>query len=208
MTNLRKIQIVLWLLVVAAGLGAAALASGVVPLPGAAPIRVEQSMASVSGPFRLTTHKGQTFTEADLRGKPFLVFFGFANCPDVCPTTLNELSSRFESIGHDADKLTALLITVDPDRDTQDALAQYMEAFDSRLIALRGNADETAAIIKSYKAYVKKVSQQNGDYTMDHAAIVYMMDVHGRFVGTLDPHEGETVQLTKLRRLVAGQTGS
>lgn len=100
--------------------------------------------------------------------------------------------------------MTTLPITVDPERDTQDLLAQYMEAFGPRFIALRGTVAETEAIAEAYKAFVRKVPLKGGDYTMGHQAIVYMMDRDGRFVGSLDRDESEEVQLAKLRRLVAG----
>jgi protein SCO1/2 len=111
---------------------------------------------------------------------------------------------HFEKLGRDADKLSTVFITVDPDRDTQDLLSQYMEAFDPRFVALRGSVAETEAIAKAYKAFVRKVPLESGGYTMDHNAIVYLMDRDGRFVSSLDPHESEDVQLAKLRRLIAG----
>lgn len=203
MSRLRTIRIVLWSLVAVAGAGATGLVTGVIPLREPEPPQAGSGIAEIGGPFRLTTHKGETLTDADLRGRPFLVFFGFTHCPDICPTTLAELTLRYETLGAEADKLTTLLITVDPERDTQELLAQYMEAFDPRFIALRGTVAETEAIAQAYKAFVRKVPLDGGGYTMDHNAIVYMMDRSGRFVGSLDQHESETVQLAKLRRLIA-----
>lgn len=213
MTALQKIRFVLWTLAVAALGGFAAVAGGLVTLSESKPATVtvaEKStgVADIGGPFRLVTHQGNVLTDTDLRGKPFLVFFGFTYCPEVCPTTMYELSNRFESLGAVGDKITTLLISIDPERDTQESMADYMQAFDPRFLALRGTPEETAAVIKAYRAYVKKVPLANGGYTMDHVAIVYMMDREGKFVGTLDPHENEDVQLAKLRRLAAGQAGS
>jgi protein SCO1/2 len=202
MSRWRSIRIVFWSLVAVAWIGATALMTGIIPFRERATLQDGSGVAAVGGPFRLKTHKGEVLTDADLRGRPFLVFFGFTHCPDVCPTTLAELSLRYEALGADADKLTMLVITVDPKRDTQEVLAQYMEAFDPRFIALRGTVAETEAIAKAYKAFVQKVPLDGG-YTMDHQAIVYMMDRDGRFVGSLDRHESEDIQLAKLRRLIA-----
>ncbi len=203
MSRWRSVRIVLWSLVVVAGIGAAALMTGIIQSPERAMLQ-EGSSIAVGGPFRLTTHKGEVLSDADLRGRPFLVFFGFTHCPDICPTTLAELTRRYEALGAAADKLTTLLITVDPQRDTQEVLAQYMEAFDPRFIALRGTLAETKAIAKAYKAFFQKVPLDGSSYTMDHQTIVYMMDRAGRFVGSLDHHESEETQLAKLRRLIAG----
>lgn len=213
MSLLQKFRIVLWTLVVVA-LGAfAAVASGLmaisVPKPAAvAAADKTTGAADVGGAFRLVTHQGKAITDVDLRGKPFLVFFGFTNCPDVCPTTMNKLTGLFESLGTDGDDIATLLVTVDPERDTQELLAQYMQAFDPRFLALRGTPEETAAMAKAYRAYVKKVPTKDGDYTMDHTAVVFMMDRDGKFVGTLDPHENEDVQIAKLKSLIGRQAGS
>lgn len=201
MTRLRTIRIVLWVLVAIAGLSAVALATGLVLFRELSPSR-SAGVADIGGPFRMTTHKGEALTDANMRGAPFLLFFGFTHCPDVCPTTLGRLSMLYEELGADADKLKTLFVTVDPERDTQQTLADYMQAFDPRIVALRGSPAETEAIGKAYKGYIQKVAIENGDYTMDHSTTVYMMDADGRFVGTLDVHEGEEVQLAKLRRLL------
>lgn len=212
MNVLQKARIVLWTLVAAAVGGLAAVTGGLVTVapPQGAVSTSEKStgVADIGGPFRLVTHHGKAITDADLLGKPFLVFFGFTNCPDVCPTTMNELTARFEDLGADGEKIATLLITVDPERDTQELLAQYMQAFDPRFLALRGTPEEITAVAMAYRAYVKQVPLTDGDYTMDHAAIVYMMDRDGKFVGTLDPHEDEVVQITKLRGLIKRQAGS
>jgi len=204
MNRMRMIRIALWGLVAVACIAVAGVASGVLPIQKSPPVQTGSDIPDIGGPFRLTTHKGTVLTDADLHGRPFLVFFGFTNCPDICPTTLSELTMHLEKLGRDADKLSTVFITVDPDRDTQDLLSQYMEAFDPRFVALRGSVAETEAIAKAYKAFVRKVPLESGGYTMDHNAIVYLMDRDGRFVSSLDPHESEDVQLAKLRRLIAG----
>lgn len=202
MNRFRTLRLILWSLVVVAAIatGIAVWALRARPLPGP---QIASSLADIGGPFRLMTHKGQPFGDADLRGRPHLLFFGFTHCPDVCPTTLSELTQRYEALGKDADKLTTLLVTVDPERDTPELLKEYMAAFDPRFIALRGTNAETEAIASAYKAYVKKVPLEGGGYTMDHTTIVYMLDRKGRFAGALDRHEDEEVQLAKLRSLIS-----
>jgi protein SCO1/2 len=149
--------------------------------------------------------KGDIVTPESLRGRPYLVFFGFTHCPDICPTTLTELTLLYRKLGRDGDKITTLLITVDPERDTQDSLVQYMESFDSRFLAVRGTTEETDAAVKAFKAHKEKVPLQGGGYTMDHTAGVFMMDANGVFSGILDSHESEDVRLQKLRRLIAAR---
>ncbi|MBX3576368.1 MAG: SCO family protein [Rhizobiaceae bacterium] len=157
--------------------------------------------ARIGGPFQLTSHKGEVFNNAKLAGKPYLVFFGFTFCPDICPTTLFELTDLMAEMGPAADRITPILITVDPERDTQGVLAEYMTAFDPRIVALRGSATETDAAAKAFAAFYAKVPTENGSYTMDHTAGVYLMDSAGQFAGTLDMDEPRDVRLTKLRQL-------
>ena len=147
---------------------------------GGAPIIA--ASPQVGGPFRLTDQNGKTITDADLKGRPFLVFFGFTHCPDVCPTSLFEISEIFDKLGNDADKVNALFVTVDPERDTPAALKDYLSSFNPHVIGVGGDADALAAVAKAYRVYYKKVPLKDGDYTMDHTAIVYLMDKNGHFV--------------------------
>tara|TARA_R100000365_G_C2729986_1_gene60427 strand:- start:70 stop:690 length:621 start_codon:yes stop_codon:yes gene_type:complete len=163
-------------------------------------------IAAIGGPFQLTSHQGGTIDNAALAGKPYLAFFGFTHCPDVCPTTLYELSDLMNELGPVADQFNVLFFTVDPERDSQELLAQYMTAFDDRILALRGNRQETDAVVKAFAANARKVPLEGGEYTMDHTAGVYMMDAESQFVGTLDMHEPREIRLQKLRRLV-GEIG-
>jgi protein SCO1/2 len=147
---------------------------GSAPLTGVA--------SAVGGPFKLTDQNGKTITDQDLKGRPFLVFFGFTHCPEVCPTALFEMSEVFNKLGPDADKINALFITVDPERDTPAVLKDYLSSFNPRLIGVGGDADALAAVAKAYRVYYKKIPLEAGDYTMDHTAIVYLMDKNGQFV--------------------------
>jgi len=145
---------------------------------GAAP-----GSAAIGGPFKLTDQNGQPITDADLKGKPFLVFFGYTHCPDVCPTTLFDVSEVMRSLGTDADRTKAVFITVDPDRDTPAVLKDYLSSFDPHLIGATGDEAALNRVEKEYRVYAKKVpTGKDGDYSMDHSAIVYLMDKQGRFV--------------------------
>ena len=208
MTALKIIRIVAWGAIVMLG-GLVVGFSGLLPrneqLPTAGNV-ARSGVVAIGGPFELTTHKGQTFSNVDVAGKPYLMFFGFTRCPDVCPTTLTELSSLMEELGSDADRVTPLFVTVDSERDNQQTLAEYMTAFDRRIIGLRGTPEQTDAAVKAYKAYYKKVPLEGGDYTIDHTAGVFLMSADGRFIGKLDMHEPRETRVAKLRRLVKKQS--
>jgi protein SCO1/2 len=138
--------------------------------------------SAIGGPFTLTDQDGKTVTDANFKGKPLLVFFGYTHCPDVCPTTLFELSEVLRALGGDADKAQAVFISTDPERDTPPVLKDYLSSFDPHLRGLTGTVDQVTAAEKNYRVYAKKVPTANGDYTMDHTALVYLMDKQGRFV--------------------------
>ena len=138
--------------------------------------------AAIGGPFQLTDQAGQTVTEKEMQGRPTLIFFGFTHCPDVCPTSLFEISEVLRAMGQDADKVNAYFISVDPERDTTDAMKDYLSSFDPHLKGLTGPPDDLAKVISEYRVYAKKVPLKDGDYTMDHTALVYLMDREGKFV--------------------------
>jgi protein SCO1/2 len=138
--------------------------------------------SAIGGPFKLTDHNGKAITDQDLKGRPFLVFFGFTHCPDVCPTTLFEVSEVLRSLPPKAKDARALFVTVDPERDTPAVLKDYLASFDPRIIGVTGDPDAVSAMEKAYRVYAKKVPLEGGNYTMDHTALVYLMDKDGRFV--------------------------
>ncbi|MGY3236407.1 protein SCO1/2 [Bradyrhizobium sp. USDA 4448] len=138
--------------------------------------------AAIGGPFQLTDQNGKTVTDQNLKGKPTLIFFGYTHCPDVCPTSLFEMSEVLRAMGKDADKVNAIFISVDPERDTPATMKDYLSSFDPHLEGLSGDPAETAKVIASYRVYAKKVPTKDGDYTMDHTALIYLMDRDGRFV--------------------------
>ncbi|MFZ0846952.1 MAG: SCO family protein [Pseudolabrys sp.] len=138
--------------------------------------------SAIGGPFNLIDQDGKQITDADLKGKPFLVFFGYTHCPDVCPTTLFDLSEMMHALGKDADRANALFISVDPERDTPAVMKDYLSSFDPHLRAATGGEKAIDAAEKAYRVYAKKVPGEHGDYSMDHTALVYLMDKQGRFV--------------------------
>lgn len=158
------------------------------------------SPMSLERSFSLVDHTGKPVTDKDFLGKPHLRFFGFTNCPDVCPTTLSWLSDLVEQSGRD---VPILLISVDPERDTPAVLADYISSFGPNIIGLTGATQQVDEVIKNWKAYAKRVPQENGGYTMDHTASVYLIDGNGAFRGTLDIHDASpAANLTKLKRLL------
>jgi protein SCO1/2 len=161
---------------------------------------IAQQIAAIGGPFKLIDQNGQTVTDQDLKGRPFLVFFGFSHCPDVCPTTLFEVSEILRALGPDADRTRAFFITVDPERDTPAVIKDYLSSFDPHLSGLTGNPAEIAAVAKAYRVYFKKVPLEQGGYTMDHTAIVYLMDKEGRFVSPFNLKRPTDAAATDLRR--------
>lgn len=160
------------------------------------------AVAGIGGPFALIDNKGKPVTERDYLGKPALVFFGFTNCPDVCPTTLFELTTRLKELGPEADRLNVVFITVDPERDTPQQLALYLSSFDPHITGLSGTPENVAAAMIAYRVYARKVPLEGGGYTMDHTATIYMMNSKGQFVGHLNYQEPEATARAKLRRLL------
>ena len=138
--------------------------------------------AAIGGAFQLTDQAVQTVTEKNLQGKPTLIFFGFTHCPDVCPTSLFEISEVLRAMGKDADRVNAYFISVDPERDTAAAMKDYLSSFDPHLKGLTGAPDAVAKVISGFRVYAKKVPLKDGDYTMDHTALIYLMDRDGKFV--------------------------
>jgi protein SCO1 len=174
--------------------GAVLIVTGRVSAP------VAQQVAAIGGPFKLVDQNGKTVSDQDLKGRPFLVFFGFTHCPDICPTTLFEVSEVLRALGPDADRTRALFITVDPERDTPGVIKDYLSSFDTHLSGLTGDPATIAAVAKSYRVYFKKVPLDQGGYTMDHTAIVYLMDKDGRFVSPFSLKRTPDAAAADLRR--------
>jgi protein SCO1/2 len=127
----------------------------------------------------LTDHTGKPRRLEDWRGKAVVLFFGFTHCPDICPTTLADISHAVKTLGPDAERVQVLMVSVDPERDTPDALAKYVTAFDPRFLGLRGDLSATQKVVKEFKIYFEK-RKQGDSYTVDHSAQSYVIDPQGR----------------------------
>lgn len=143
--------------------------------------RQSQSNVGIGGPFRLINQNGVEVSERDYLGRPALVFFGYTHCPDICPTKLLEVSEIFRALGADK-KINALFISIDPERDTPALLKDYLSSFDPRIVGLTGTSEAIAAAEKTFRVYARKVETGEGSYSMDHTALVYLMDRQGRFI--------------------------
>lgn len=164
--------------------------AGVLPLP------LEQMS------FTLSDHRGNTVRPEDWIGQPTLVFFGFTWCPDICPTTLSDISDWLEQIGSDADRLNTVLISVDPERDTPEVLADYLSNFDPRIIGLTGALPQIRKAADGFRASFRKVPRDDGDYTMDHTAGVFLFNADGGFASIIDYHEDPRYAVPKIRRVL------
>ncbi|MCE4224701.1 SCO family protein [Methylobacterium sp. C25] len=182
-----------------------AFAAGIVLLSAAAVIYlVPQSRpaatSAVGGPFTLVNQDGKTVTERDFAGATHLMFFGFTHCPDVCPTTLQQITDVLAALGPKGDKLKVAFVTVDPERDNPAALKEYLSSFDPRITGLTGTPEQVRAALRAYRGYAKKVEGKDGDYVMEHTALVYVMDAHNNFVSALNlqrPPQETAAELTK-----------
>ena len=146
--------------------------------------RDDSGTPAIGGPFTLTDHNGKTVTEADFKGKPTLIYFGFTYCPDVCPTSLVLMQTAVEQLGEGTEKrVNMVLITVDPERDTPAVLKDYVGNFGPTMIGLTGTPEQIAAVAKEFRVYYQKVASKDGaPYLMDHSSIFYLLDKRGRFV--------------------------
>ncbi len=160
--------------------------------PGAPP------PSSIGAPFRLMGSDGKSVSDADLKGDVVVMFFGFTHCPDVCPTALFEVSELFRKLG-DGAKVRGVFVSVDPERDTPEILKDYLSSFDKRIIGLSGDRAALDPMLKAYRVYARKNPAANGEYSMDHSAIVYLLDKQMRFIGPLNMGDAE-VALKEIRK--------
>lgn len=165
----------------AIGLAALLTAAYLTLVPGATP-----AASAVGGPFALVDGDRRAVTDRTYAGEAHLVFFGFTHCPDICPTKLFQMSEMFRAMGDKGGAVRALFITVDPERDTPDIMKSYVSSFDPRIVGLTGERPAIDQVVREYRAYAKKVPLKDGDYTMEHTALVYLMDKAGRFVGSFN----------------------
>lgn len=208
MNNLRLIQYGLWGLVIVA-IGFATVTTGWWQKrePGRTSSVLDETLPAlgIGGPFTMKDNRGRRFTEYDIRGRTTLMFFGFTSCPEICPTTLANISALLEKAGPDANRLNAIFVTVDPARDTVERLSQYLVAFDARIIGLTGTQSQLSSMAKTFRFYFQRVELKGSDYTMDHTALIYILDTEGKFAGTIDYHEDSQVAIAKVRQILARQ---
>ena len=181
---LRPVRYLLWGIIIGITLGFGASELWHRDYSGSAPDAPEVIRDTIKSDFALVDHTGKSVTDENYRGKWLLVFFGFTNCPDVCPTALNEIAVVMDNLGDKAARVQPLFITVDPERDTPERMAEYVGAFDSRITGLTGTPEQIKASTKSFKVYyVKEVQETAPDgYTMGHTTSLYLIDPNGRFV--------------------------
>lgn len=158
---------------------------------------------SIGGPFTLVDDTGVTVTEKTFAAKPYAMYFGYTFCPDVCPTTLLDLSHWIQKLGSDADKLNYAFVTVDPERDTVQSMHAYLSSFDKHIRGYTGTPTEIAQIAKEYHVYYKKIPTDNGDYTMDHSAVIYLMGPDNKFITVIPYRESDASAIGKLKNLAA-----
>ncbi|HEY4201251.1 MAG TPA: SCO family protein [Devosiaceae bacterium] len=193
--TLRTIRITLWVVVVIVAM----LATGAyfilkTPSPGG---------GYGGGNYALVDGNGAAVTPASLTGGPSLLFFGYTHCPDVCPTTLSDMAAWYQQLGDEGKPLRAFFVTVDPERDTPAVINGYVHAVSDRITGVTGSPEEIAKIVSAWKVLAEKVPGENGDYTMNHTASVFLLNSKGQFEGTIAYGESQDVALQKIRRLIA-----
>jgi protein SCO1 len=167
------------------------------------PVHGTAATTQIGGPFTLVDDTGATVTEKNIAGKPYVMYFGYTFCPDVCPTTLLDLSRWIKKLGPDADRLNYVFVTVDPERDTVQSMHAYLSSFDKRIRGYTGTPAEIAQIAKEYRVYYKKVLMEDGGYTMDHSAVLYLMGQDGKLVTVIPFQEDDASAIAKLKNLAA-----
>jgi protein SCO1 len=159
--------------------------------------------APMGGPFALVDGTGATVTEKTLVGKPSAIYFGYTFCPDVCPTTLLDLSRWIKKLGPQAEKLNYVFVSIDPERDTPTLMHTYLSSFDKHIRGFTGTPEQVVKIAKEYRVYYKKFPTDDGSYTMDHSAVIYLLNSEQKFVGVIPYQENDGSALAKLEALVA-----
>ena len=185
-----------------AGLVAAALLAAVTGYVYLTRGEAVVSVADIGGPFRLASANGGVVDSRDLAGKPYAVFFGFTRCPEVCPTTMAEMSAALTELGDQGRDLRVFFVTVDPERDTAAFLKDYLSSFDPRIEALVPSAEELAVMARDFRAFYAKSPTSDGGYTMDHTATVFLMNREGKLASTISYGEEQASRMAKLRKLL------
>jgi protein SCO1/2 len=183
MNSRLRFQIVLVLALAAAG---ALATAGALLIVSPVPRVTTSGTAAIGGPFTLLATNGKTVSDQTYRGKWLLIYFGYTYCPDACPTALNNISVALEKLGPNAGKLQPLFVTVDPRRDTRNAMTDYLKSFDSRILGLTGTQAQIDSVVKEYRIYVaSEKADSDDDYLVSHSAYLYLMDPQGKFVNVI-----------------------
>ena len=159
--------------------------------------------SAIGGPFRLVDQNGKTVTDADLKGKWSLVYFGYTHCPDACPTALNDIAIALDELGPQRTAVRPVFVTVDPERDTPEVLKSYVTAFDAPILALSGTPEKIAQAAKGYRVYYAKHPEAGGDYSMDHSSVIYVMDPEGRFTASFTQENSPEEIAERLKKLLS-----
>jgi protein SCO1/2 len=159
--------------------------------------------SAIGGPFRLIDQNGKPVSDADLKGKWQLLFFGYTHCPDACPTALNEIALALDRLGAKRDAVEVVFITVDPERDTPEVLKSYVASFDVPIIALTGAPEAVAQAAKAYRVYYAKHPRADGEYDMDHSAVIYLMNPEGSFTASFTPDSTAEAIAARLQKLLS-----
>lgn len=196
MANTKSLRMILWTVVAlcAAIFAYAYFVGGAKNLVG----------ADFGAPFKLSSTKGGEVDSASLKGAPYGMFFGFTHCPEVCPTTLNDMSVALKELGEPAKNFRLFFITVDPDRDTPEVMKDYISNFDPRIVGLIPTDNELQKVAHDFHIYYKKVATSDGSYTMDHTATLFLFGADGKLKSTLGYDEDKAEQMAKLKNLLAG----
>ena len=203
---MRIARYILWILVIIVSTAAAYFYVTERPFSSGAK---QVTAIKLGGEFELLRHDGEKISDKDLLGKPHAIFFGFTNCPEVCPTTLYEMTDWLEKLAQDANRLDVYFMTVDPQRDDVEHLAQYLSSFDSRIIGITGEKKKVEQALRSFNVYFKRAdnpkegNNEDGEYSVDHTASIFLLNAAGEFVGTIAYGESGETAVKKLRRLAS-----
>jgi len=197
----RNLRILLVCAITAMVIATAGVA-GLLLMPASAPQIARSLTGGIGGPFTLTASDGRTVTDQTYRGKWLLIYFGYTYCPDACPTALNDMGVALDRLGADAASLQPVFITVDPKRDTADALAEYLKSFDPHIVALTGTEEQIAAVIKEYHVYAEVQPGGSKDYLVNHSNLFYLINPDGKFVNVVSGNGSGDELADRVRQLM------
>jgi protein SCO1/2 len=192
-----------WIIMAMAGVAGFAVAALAIVFAVGVPQHAQIGVASIGGPFTLVDDTGRPVSDKTLAGKPYAIYFGYTFCPEVCPTTLFDLTRWIKKLGPDADKLNYVFVTVDPERDTPKLMHAYLASFDKHIRGFTGTPAQIAKIASEYRVYYKKIPTSDGSYVMDHSTMIYLMDAEEKFDALIGYQEKDESAVAKLKNLVS-----